>query len=234
MKAYRYILLDADNTLFDFNRAEETAFYAAFSALGLFADADTYARYHEINDELWRMLERKEITRERLKSRRFELLFAEINGEHTISPEEISSVYFELLGEQKCLLDGAIAVCRELNEKYPLYIITNGTYVTQCARFSGSGLEPYIRKMYVSEKIGVEKPSELYFSHVIKDIGDPDVSRYLVVGDSLTSDIDGAIGMGMDCVWLDHKRTGDTRGREVSYIINTIRELPGLIKKIAE
>ncbi len=234
MKAYSYLLLDADNTLLDFNRAEETAFYAAFSALGLHADAHTYARYHEINDELWRKLERKEVTRERLKILRFELLFAEMGLEDHGRAEEIGRLYFDLLSEQRFVLDGAVEVCRVLSEKYPLYIITNGTDSAQRSRIGGSGLEPYIRKMYVSEKMGAEKPSRVFFNHVLEDIGDTDTSRYLIVGDSLTSDIDGAIGMGIDAVWLDQKGSGDTRGRDVSYIIKDIRELPALLFEITE
>lgn len=234
MKAYRYLLLDADNTLLDFNRAEETAFYAAFSALGLHADTHTYARYHEINDELWRKLERREVTREKLKVLRFALLFAEMGIVRDGLADEISETYFGLLSEQRFVLDGAVDVCRTLSEKYPLYIITNGTDSAQRSRFGGSGLEPYIRKMYVSEKIGAEKPSPLFFNHVMADIGETDAARYLVVGDSLTSDIDGAIGMGIDAVWLDQKGSGDTRGRDVSYIIKDIRELPALLDKITK
>ncbi len=233
MKSYRYLLLDADNTLFDFNRAEEAAFHAAFSALGLFADAEIYARYHEINDELWRKLEKKEVTRDRLKTLRFELLFAEI-GIDVSKAEEISRLFFHLLARQRFLLDGAIDVSRVLSEKYSLYIVTNGSYFTQCSRFSGSGLEPYFRAVYISEQIGVEKPSALYYDHVFKNIGDEDPSHYLVIGDSLTSDIDGAIGMGMDCVWLDHKGKGDTRGRDIPYIIKDIRELPALLDQITK
>ena len=234
MKAYRYLLLDADNTLLDFNRAEETAFYAAFSALGLHADASTYARYHEINDELWRKLERKEVTREKLKVLRFELLFEEMGIGRDELAEEMGARFFALLSEQRFLLDGAIDVCRTLCLKYPLYIITNGTDSAQRSRFSGCGLEPYIRKMYVSEKIGAEKPSPLFFNRVMEDIGGSDAAQYLVVGDSLTSDIDGAIGMGIDAVWLDQKQSGDTRGRDVSYIIKDIRELPALLDRITK
>ncbi len=234
MKAYKYLLLDADNTLFDFNRAEKTAFYAAFSALGLSADTQIYARYHEINDELWRRLERKEVTREHLKMLRFELLFNEIGIPSEPNAEKISRLFFVLLGQQRFLLDGAVDVCRALSEKYSLYIITNGSAIPQSSRFQGSGLEPYFRDVYISETIGVEKPSPAYFSYVMNAVGDSDPSHYLVIGDSLTSDIDGAIAAGMDRVWLDHKGMHDTHGRDVTYIIRDIRDLPALLVEITD
>ena len=75
MKEYKYLLFDLDNTLMDFDRAEETAFYAAFSASDLAVDDDVYRLYHEINGGLWKQLERGEMTRERLNDLRYEMLF---------------------------------------------------------------------------------------------------------------------------------------------------------------
>ena len=229
MARYKYLLLDADNTLFDFNRAEETAFYAAFSASGLYADASVYARYHEINDELWRQLERGAITRARLIVLRFEKLLSEIGVEDNGKSQEISDRYFIELGRQKFLLDGALDVCRMLAEQYPLYIITNGNTAIQESRFRGCGLEPYIQDVFISENLGVSKPSAAYFARVVESVGDSERSAYLVIGDSLTSDIDGAAAAGMDAVWLDHRGNGDTRGRDIPYIIKDIRQLPALL-----
>ncbi len=233
MARYKYLLLDADNTLLDFNRAEETAFYAAFSASGLYADAQIYARYHEINDELWRQLERGEVTRARLIVLRFEKLLAELGAEDNGKSQEISDRYFIELGRQKFLLDGALEVCRELAVRYPLYIITNGNTAIQESRFRGCGLESFIREVFISEKLGVSKPSAAYFACVKEAVGDSDSAHYLVVGDSLTSDIDGAAAAGMDAVWLDHSGNGDTRGREIPYIIKDIRELPALLLELS-
>lgn len=234
MPAYRYLLLDADNTLFDFDRAEETAFYAAFSALGLSVTPSQYERYHEINDDLWRKLEKKEVTRERLKDLRYEILLSEMGIHDEALTKKISRSFFTMLGQQRFLLDGAIDACRTLSSSYKLYIVTNGSYEPQRSRFTGSGLEPYFCDAFISEKIGAAKPSAAFFAHVMESIGDDDPARYLVVGDSLTSDIDGAIAAGMDAVWLDHAGTRDTRGRDIPYIIDNIGELSALLSRITE
>lgn len=234
MGPYKHLLLDADNTLFDFNLAEKTAFFAVFSALGLSVNEDVYARYHEINDELWRMLERKEVTRARLKDMRFEMLLDEMGVDDAVLCKKISHMYFEQLSQQRCLLEGAIDVCKILSQQFPLYIITNGSYEAQLSRFHGSGLEPYFRDVFISEKIGSEKPARNFFDHVMHAIGDNDPAHYLVVGDSLTSDIDGSINAGIDCVFLDHKGNHDTRGRDVTYMIEDIRDLPSLMVRIME
>ncbi len=234
MAAYRYLLLDADNTLFDFDRAEETAFFAVFSALGLSATPAIYKRYHEINDDLWRKLEKKEVTREHLKDLRYELLLGEMGIHDDDLVKKISRLYFTAIGQQRFLLEGAVEVCRSLSASYAMYIVTNGSYEPQRTRFIGSGLEPYFLNVFISEKIGVAKPSPAFFAHVMESVGDTDAARYLVIGDSLTSDMDGAAAAGMDAVWLDRAGNRDTHGRDISYIINDIRELPALMARITE
>ncbi len=231
MRRYRYLLLDLDNTLLDFDRAEETAFFAAFSASGLVADAAVYRRYSEINDGLWKRLERGELRRERLKDLRFEMLFAACGLGDADASRAVSEKYFRFLGAQSFTLPGAEDVCRALSMEYALHIITNGTAVIQHSRLAGCGLLPYFSGVHISEEVGAAKPSSEYFSHVLRAIGAPDGRGCCAVGDSLTSDIDGANAAGIDAVWLDRRGSGDTRGRRTVAVLRDIRELPAFLRK---
>ena len=186
MKEYKYLLFDLDNTLMDFDRAEETAFYAAFSASALAVDDGVYRLYHEINGGLWKQLEKGEMTRERLKDLRYEMLFERLGMPDDGRSREVSDRYFEELACQRFMMDGAEDVCRLLRPHYKMYIVTNGTYEVQRGRFFGSPLEKYFDGIFVSEHIGAAKPSPLFFDHVLKTVGDGDRSAYCVIGDSLT------------------------------------------------
>ena len=53
-------LVDADETLLDFCRAEREALAFTLRMHGVSADERLYSRYHAINDELWKALERGE------------------------------------------------------------------------------------------------------------------------------------------------------------------------------
>ena len=57
MKSYRVFLFDADETLFDFQRAEAGALASAFASFGFDCDASVCAQYHRLNDALcsWRL-----------------------------------------------------------------------------------------------------------------------------------------------------------------------------------
>ena len=229
MRGYKYLLFDLDNTLMDFDRAEETAFYAAFSASDLAVDDGVYRLYHEINGGLWKQLEKGEMTRERLKDLRYEMLFDRLGMPDDGKSREVSDRYFEELACQRFMMDGAEDVCRLLRPHYKMYIVTNGTYEVQRGRFFGSPLEKYFDGIFVSEHIGAAKPSPVFFDYVLKTVGDEDRSAYCVIGDSLTSDMDGAILAGMDSVWLDHRSTYDAKGRAVTHILQDIRDLPAYL-----
>lgn len=227
MKPYRYLLLDLDNTLLDFDLAEKTAFAAAFSASGIPSTPEIYAAYHAINDALWKQLERGEVSRERLLVLRFEQLLAHMGRPDTDGlSRRLSEDYFAFLAKQRHLVPGALEVVEMLSHHYALYIITNGTYAVQRGRYYGSGLEPYMSGIFISELMGVAKPSPAFFAQVFASVGDDNPAHYCVVGDSLSSDIAGAAASHIDAIWLDANHTGDTHGLPVTHILDDIRKLP--------
>ena len=201
MKEYKYLLFDADNTIFDFNRSEREALSLTFSSHGIELTYEQHNAYHEINDALWKQLEKGEVTRERLKVLRF-ARFIEFLGRDDLIPEEIAALYVEMLSRQSFLIDGALEFCKELSRSYPLYLITNGITTVQRRRFGSSPVKEFFTDIFISEEMGSSKPSKEYFLKVIDAIGDPDVNNYLVIGDSLSSDIKGANNIGCDSVWV--------------------------------
>ena len=225
MRPYRTLLFDLDNTLMDFDRAERTAFFAACSAVGLCADEAVYRLYHEINDSLWKKLERGEITRARLLDLRYEMLLSDLGYSDERRAHEISEAYFSALAQQRFLMPGAREVCGALALEYRLCLITNGTSVIQQSRLRGSGLEKYFSDVFISERLGVSKPAPAFFDAVFAAVGDFDRASYCVIGDSLSSDIAGAEASRLVAVWIDRTGGGDAQGHAVTCIIHDIREL---------
>ncbi len=223
MKKYTWLLFDADETLLDFKLAEAQAIKATFEAFGLPTDAEVIETYSKINDNLWKMLERGEVTKDRLKVLRFE----EFCEHYGFAPMgcELAEAYVGNLSLQTALIDGAEEVCRELSGRYKMYIVTNGIYSVQRARFGRSAIKDYFEKCYISDEIGCEKPSRGFFDAVAADIPDFDISRALVIGDSLTSDIKGGIEYGIDTCWLNRSGKPAPEGMNITYIIKDIRDV---------
>ncbi len=201
MPRYDYVLFDADNTLLDFDRAEEEALRTTLTHYG-FADLETaQTRYLAINRALWSRFDRGEVSRERLVVERFAALQRELGGEN--DPAEVNRFYLACLGEGGYLLPGAAELCRALASSCTLAIVTNGVAVAQRGRFARSGLGETVSYLFISEELGYQKPQREFFDAALQALAVPDRSRVVVVGDSLAADILGAVNAGLDSIWYN-------------------------------
>lgn len=232
MTKYQYLLFDADNTLFDFTKAEYLSFRDTCSACNIRYSEELYEKYSLINDRLWKLLEKGGIKLDSLKIERFrELLLSdgwEDNPEVLEKAIEMRDSYMANLAEQTCLIDGAEDICRKLAENYELYIITNGISRIQRSRFSKSVLQPYFRGLFISEEIGAGKPSPEYYDHVLRTIGCADKRAYLAIGDSLSSDCAGAVSYGMDIVYFN-PHGAPSNGMNLTHTIQKLSELERIL-----
>ena len=220
----KYLLFDADNTLLDFDAAERAALYKTLSEFLPEVNDEICGIYHEINKDEWQKLERGETTREKLCIERFTRFMAAIGADKTADGAEISEKYTRNLAKNAQLMPYAEEVLGILcNSGYDIYIVTNGTTDVQKSRMKLSPFEKYIKKSYISQEMGCAKPERIFFDMVIADIGDSDRSRYLVIGDSETSEIRGAVGAGIDSVRLSDDENVKTAA---TY---TARDLRGLL-----
>ena len=227
MARYRTILLDADETLFDFQRSERHALGDTLRAAGIEPTVEMQKGYSEINARAWKRLERGEITKEALRTERF----AELCRHFSLNADEqkLSRDYIASLATQSFLLDGALELCKDLFAHCRLYIITNGIAAVQHGRFDRSPIKPYFKEIFISDEIGVEKPHKAFFEGVANRIPDFDPASTLVVGDSLTSDMAGGIGAGLDTCWYNPSGKEKPADMPITYTIKSLGELLSLV-----
>lgn len=230
MKKYSTLLFDADNTLLDFFKDERDALTKTLVHFGVPATDENIKIYSDINQGMWKQLEKGEITKPELKRTRFKKFFEAINFETNEEPLAVNEYYLALLGEGGNIIPGAVETVKFLKEEgFDIHIITNGVALTQAKRLKKSGLLPYIGEVFVSETIGYQKPRKEYFDFVLEKISEKDKNRILVIGDSLTSDIKGAMNAGLKCVWLNHGMDDLTEEYRVDFIIKDIKEIAELV-----
>lgn len=215
--------MDADDTLFDFQKAEKQAFFEMTAVLGLKCNDGLYARYSQINQGFWKKLERGEIAKSALHTARFAEWLSE-SGQAG-DPLRMNECYMARLSTVAAVFDDSEEALEALSKHCRIYLITNGTASVQRGRFARAeaGVMRYVDGFFISGEIGYEKPDRRYFEAVIAKIPDFDANTTLVVGDSPTSDLAGAIGMGLDCCYVNR------RGRALPDGMRVTCEVPDLL-----
>ncbi len=222
---YTTLLLDLDETLFDFSKSEKFVIDKLMEKYNIPVTEEKRRLYSEINDEKWKKLERGELTRPQLFRERFADFFEKTGV--TVDTDEANLSYMRFLSQAGFILDGALEACEKLSENYMLYLVTNGTKIVQNGRLNGSPIMKYIKDAFISEEIGFNKPQKEYFDYVLEHIEEKDKSKILVVGDSLSSDIAGAINSGIDSCWVNRKNADIDSG--ATYTIGYVTELTEIL-----
>lgn len=228
---YSLYLLDADGTLFDYDRAEHCALRGACEQFSVPYGETTERLYAAINNRYWKLYEQGKVDARGLQVGRFHELFDELHAAEA-EPESFNECYLTLLSRGSYLLPGAAELCRRLHARgKTLAIVTNGMSRTQKGRFEGSEIVPYITKMIVSEDAGCAKPDPRYFGFTLFSLGHVRRDDVLVVGDSLTADIAGGEAAGLDTCWVNYGGLENGSGVRPTYEIHTLDELPGIAKQ---
>lgn len=226
----RYVLFDVDDTLLDFGKAEAAAIRKTFERIGIPVTDELIRRYSEINAQQWSRFEKGEITREKLLTERFDILFSELGIN---VPSEMAQASYEyLLGIGHYFVDGAPELLEALKGKYELYIVSNGTASVQDSRLESAGIAPYFKDIFISERLGADKPSKEFFDLAFSRIEGFERDKAIIVGDRLSSDILGGINAGIKTCWFNPKGlpvSGDIRP---DCEIHALCELPELLEKL--
>jgi 2-haloacid dehalogenase len=224
---YKWLLFDADGTLFDFDRAEASALCKTLEQFGVPFTPERLTTYQRINNQLWRALENGLITTGDLKVRRFESFFEELQLD--LSPTSFSLAYLEQLGTCSELIAGAVEILQALHTRYQLAIVTNGLKAVQRSRLAGSQIRDYIAEMVVSEEVGASKPDQAIFDAAFERIGRPLKSEALMIGDSLTSDMEGGYRYGVDTCWYNPTSQSQSMDLNITYQIGNLAELADIL-----
>ena len=226
---YEILLFDADHTLFDFNKSEYFALKAALDFYSLPSSDDVIERYSVINVKYWKMLERGEIDKTSLRLARFEEFCSFYGFDKTLAGS-LADLYMENLAGEAHLFEGALEMIEELSKKYRLFIITNGVKSTQDGRFGLSPITKYFEKIFISEVIGAEKPSKVFFDAVEQGIDGYDREKAVVIGDSLSSDIKGALNAGIDCIWYNPMKKEAPQGWNITHTVVSFDEILEILR----
>lgn len=226
----RFVLLDLDDTILDFHRAEAAAVSKTFLRLGIEPTEQIVQRYSEVNAAHWRMLERGEIMRPQVLTGRFRQLFSEIGTD--CDPERTQQIYESYLSRGHYFIPGAERLLEDLYGNYQLYLVSNGNAVVQKGRLESAGIAPYFDAIFISELIGADKPSRAYFDRCFAKIPDFDPQQAILIGDSPTSDILGGTRAGVKTCWFNPNHRPPHPEIHADFEVDQLCLLPSLLASL--
>lgn len=225
------LLWDIDGTLLDFGKAEAYGIRKCFEQFGLGKCTDEMLkRYSKINRKYWEALERGELTKPQVLHDRFVEFFSteRINFERI---DEFNDEYQLRLGDKAFFCDNALETVTSLKGKYRQYAVTNGTIVAQKRKLAQSGLIKIFDGIFISDEIGSEKPDIEFFKAVQEKIGAFSCNEVMIIGDSLTSDMQGGNNADILCCWYNSHGAENKQNIKIDYEISNIAQVPQILEK---
>ena len=227
---FEILLLDLDDTILDFKKAERIAIGKTIRAFGVEPTEEILRRYHAINKWHWEQLELGTMTRAEILVGRFKVLFDELGV--TVDAEKVARTYEKNLGTGHWFLPGAEEAVASLSKKYRLFLASNGTASVQKGRMTSANLYRFFEQVFVSQELGHNKPSKEYFDAAFAGIPGFDPEKCLMVGDSLTSDILGGKNAGLRTVWVNPAHAPARPDIVPDYEIESLSQLEELLETL--
>jgi len=223
---FKLILFDADGTLFDFDKAEKEAFNKTMHFFGIDHNPEIlHQKYDKVNKAIWREFEQNLIGAAQLRVERFRRFFRQSGID--LDPQEVSPCYLKFLSQGTYLMPEAEEIVRYCAGKAVLALATNGLTDVQRPRFENSIISQYFSHLFISEEIGFPKPGREFFDHIFQHY--PFRDSAIIVGDNLSSDIQGGNDAGIVTCWFNPQQQKNTGNIVPTYEIQTLTEIKVII-----
>ncbi len=219
------ILFDVDNTLIDFHECARLAIMQSFKQCKLPFDNHILQVFEKTNDLLWHKYDLGELTREKLFEIRWQTIFDEVKIDYPGTKFE--QIFLKNLGQQSIKIDGADEILAYLKPKYTLCAASNAPYALQMSRLNLSGLIKYFDHIFISEKIGYQKPTKQFFDFCFDTLGNPQKQQVIIIGDSPIADMAGGKNYGIKTCWFNRYATG--KQSDADFCIDSLEQIKDIL-----
>jgi YjjG family noncanonical pyrimidine nucleotidase len=223
---YRLVLFDVDDTLLDFHASEDHAinlcwnqFFREAVSLKIFA-----GEFREINVQVWSDVERGKLKPPQVSYERARRTLRHF-GLRPRPAEQFGELFADGLSQVAQWLPHAEAGFKSIAGRYKVGLVTNGLTLVQHPRIDCLSIRKLLSTVQVSEEVGISKPRAEIFWKAMDEVG-VSAEQTLMVGDSVSSDFQGAINAGVDFCWV--RRNSHALPMHFSkprYHVTSLREL---------
>lgn len=233
----RVLFIDIDNTLLDFDGYVRETMKKGFQKFDLKPyTEEMFPVFRRINTELWQEIEEGKLTLAELTKIRWSRILETLNID--FDGIRFEDYFREGLFHSAIPIDGAMEMLSYLEKRYLLCAASNGPYEQQRNRLKKAGMDPFFSHFFISERIGVSKPAEAFFTRSIQELNEALIHRgedpatpseIMIIGDSLTSDMAGGQKSGLKTCLFDRERKYKKEDLAVDHIICDLREVSSIL-----
>ena len=221
------VFFDIDNTLLDFRKNAAITIKKCLEIFGHEYTNEIFDTFYAVNDLFWKKIEKGTLTKEKLHRIRWKTIFNKLGI--NIDGIEFEKYFVAGLADAAEPVDDALHVLSYLSSEYNVYAASNASYEQQRKRLKLAGMDGYIKEIFVSEKIGFQKPDKRFFEGCFSYIEGIIPEEAIIIGDSLTADIIGGINAGMKTCWFNPFGVELTSDVSPDYIISSLKEIMNIL-----
>ncbi len=218
------VLIDIDDTIFDFEKCSKNSFLKTLEKFNLKFKEEDFSYFNKVNDILWTKQKLGEINIKEVFIKRDYLMDKYFNLDIEIGL--FNDLFVKFLYDEIEMVDGIEDLLLYLSDKYKIFTASNGIYKMQENRLKKSNLDKYFDKIFVSDKIGFEKPDKKFFQKIM-DLTKFSNDDLIMIGDSIKSDIIGAKNSKIKSIYFN-KEDKKISDKNFTYQVKNLSE----IKKI--
>lgn len=232
IKMTQTLIFDLDDTILDFKKGEQSGLSKVFASYspGHIEYEEWLSTFKRVNSGIWKQIEDGGSSKDLLNTRfseTFKVFEFEADG------QRLEQDYRSHLNENFHVLKGAKEMIERLkSQNYRLIAGTNGTAGTQWNRLKGTGLIALFDDVVISEEIGVAKPDPQFFDILFERNKNSSRTQSVMIGDSLRSDIQGAINAGLENIWYNPLRLENKTGIRPDFETVNFAEIEERIARI--
>ena len=220
------VLIDLDGTLLDFNKGERNAILKTIKEYGGYIlNDDDIDYFSKINEYYFNEYKIGNMLREEFHYMRFKKMYLYLKIDGDI--KEANKYYVNTLKYEAQIYDDVIEALDYLKLRHKLYIASNGMNDVQIKRLEIARIIDYFEKIYVSEKIGFNKPDVNFFNYIFKDLNDYNKNNYIIIGDRLDSDVLGGINSSIKTIYLN--RDNIDGSIKADFEIKSLKEIKDIL-----
>lgn len=214
------VFLDVDDTLLDFDKCAKESMFAVAKMFSIQLPENAMEIFHPINNSFWEKINAGKLTLNELYKQRWNTVLSAMGI--SFDGEEFEKHFLKTLHQTAVKTEGADELLEYLSKKYVLNVASNAPLNQQRIRLQKAGILKYFKNIYTSESIGYAKPQPEFFEFCLKGLNP---SECVMIGDSLSADIDGAESMGMNTIWFNKKGINKTRDVAVTSLVDILNIL---------